>query len=176
MVPCESCSGVKVHDDCFVFVANGTRAAVSNRDRRPYSLTARPRLCVGSAGAGGGAPAGAWACVISETIEPVANAPPATAVVFRNLLRRDRADDAGRNTAHISRHGISPEDVEEALTSNPLVLRGPDGRYLGYGKSADGRCIFVPFVQKGQGIVRPITARPMTDGEKRLYRKKRGKR
>ncbi len=36
--------------------------------------------------------------------------------------------------------------------------------------------IFVPFVQKGQGIVRPITARPMTDGEKRLYRKKRGKR
>ncbi len=51
----------------------------------------------------------------------------------------DRADDAGGNTAHISRHGISPEDVEEALTSNPLVLRGPDGRYLGYGKSADGR-------------------------------------
>ena len=39
-----------------------------------------------------------------------------------------------------------------------------------------GRWIFVPFVQKGQGIVRPITARPMTDGEKRLYRKKRGKR
>ena len=35
----------------------------------------------------------------------------------------DRADDAGGNTAHISRHGISPEDVEEALTSNPLVLR-----------------------------------------------------
>ena len=88
----------------------------------------------------------------------------------------DRDDDAGGNTAHISRHGISPEDVEEALTSNPLVLRGPDGRYLGYGKSADGRWIFVPFVQKGQGIVRPITARPMTDGEKRLYRKKRGKR
>jgi hypothetical protein len=40
----------------------------------------------------------------------------------------DRADDAGGNTAHISRHGISPEDVEEALTSIPLVLRGPDGR------------------------------------------------
>ena len=63
----------------------------------------------------------------------------------------DRPDDAGGNTAHISRHGISPEDVEEALTSNPLVLRGPDGRYLGYGKSADGCWIFVPFVQKGQG-------------------------
>src|SRR3982074_649520 len=120
MMPCESCSGVKAPDDCCVCVANGTRTAVSNRDRRPYSPTARPTLCVGSAGAG--APAGAWGCVISETIEPVANAPPATAVVFRNLLRRDRADDA-----------------EEALTSNPLVLRGPDGRYLEYGKSADGR-------------------------------------
>jgi hypothetical protein len=27
----------------------------------------------------------------------------------------DRADDAGGNTAHISRHGISPEDVEDTL-------------------------------------------------------------
>src|SRR5258708_6242103 len=105
MMPCESCSGVKVHDDCFVFVANGTRTAVSNRDRRPYSLTARPRLCVGSAAAGGGAPAGAWACVISETIEPVANAPPATAVVFRNLLVDSSAASDGRDQARDFQYG-----------------------------------------------------------------------
>jgi hypothetical protein len=51
----------------------------------------------------------------------------------------DPADDREGNTAHISRHGVSPDEVEEALTSNPLVLRGLDDRYLGYGKSADGR-------------------------------------
>lgn len=87
----------------------------------------------------------------------------------------DPADDPEGNTAHISRHGVSPEEVEEVLTTSPLVLRGPDGRYLGYGKSIDGRWLFVPFVQKGKGIVRAITARTMTDGERRLYRRKRGR-
>lgn len=86
----------------------------------------------------------------------------------------DPPDGEHGNTAHISRHGIRPEEVEEALTSNPLVLRGSDGRYLGYGKSADGRWIFAPFVETGKDLVRAITARPMTDGEKRLYRRKRG--
>ncbi len=34
------------------------------------------------------------------------------------------------NVAHIGRHQISPEEVEEALTGDSLILRGPDGRYL----------------------------------------------
>src|SRR5207253_10977295 len=75
-------------------------------------------------------------------------------------FERARADDAGGNTAHISRHGISPEVVEEALTSNTLAPRAPDGRSLGYGKSADGRWIFASCVQTGQRVVRSIPARP----------------
>jgi hypothetical protein len=30
--------------------------------------------------------------------------------------------------------------VEEALVGEPLILRGPDGRYLAYGRAEHGRC------------------------------------
>lgn len=85
----------------------------------------------------------------------------------------DEDDDSG-NVAHIARHGVSREEVEESLTDNPLVLRGADGRYLAYGKTADGRLLFVVFVQSGRGMIRPLTARAMTDRERRLYRRRRG--
>src|SRR5881296_2853045 len=63
--------------------------------------------------------------------------------------------------------------VEEAMTSSPVVLRGRDGRYLGYGTTADGRLLFVVLVPKGRGRVKPLTARPMTNAERRLYQAKR---
>jgi uncharacterized protein len=84
-------------------------------------------------------------------------------------------DDADGNVPHIARHGVVPEEVEESLVDNPLVFRTGDGRYLGYGKTGDGRPLFIVFVSKPDGIVRPLTARAMTDAEKRLYRRKRGK-
>jgi hypothetical protein len=34
------------------------------------------------------------------------------------------------NVAHIERHAASPDEVEEALVGDPLVLRGPDDRYF----------------------------------------------
>ena len=86
----------------------------------------------------------------------------------------DDEDDESGNVRHIARHGVSPDEVEEVLTSNPLVLRTGDGRYLGYGTATDRRPLFVVFVHKGHGLVKPVTARPMTDGEKRLYRRERG--
>lgn len=87
----------------------------------------------------------------------------------------DEEDDEDGNVAHIARHGVDADEVEEALTLRPLVLRTGDGRYLGYGKTADGRPLFVVFVPKEAGLVKPLTARTMTDREKRLYRKKAGK-
>lgn len=87
----------------------------------------------------------------------------------------DRGDDPEGNVAHIARHGVVPEEVEEALVYNPLVLRTGDGRYLGYGMTGDERPLFVVFVSKTGGIVRPLTARAMTDPERRLYRRRRGK-
>jgi len=87
----------------------------------------------------------------------------------------DHEDDADGNVAHIAKHGVVPEEVEEALVDDPLVLRTGDGRYLGYGTTGDGRPLFVVFVSTSGGIARPLTARAMTDAEKHLYRRKRGK-
>jgi hypothetical protein len=85
----------------------------------------------------------------------------------------DDPDDPAGNVAHIARHGVLPDEVEEALTSSPLVLRGRDGRYLGFGRTADGRFLFVVFAPKGRDGVKPLTARPMTRTERRLYQAKR---
>jgi predicted DNA binding CopG/RHH family protein len=34
------------------------------------------------------------------------------------------------NVAHIARHGVTPDEAEEVLVGDALVLRGPDNRYL----------------------------------------------
>jgi len=80
------------------------------------------------------------------------------------------------NVAHIGRHQVSPDEVEEALTGNPVILRGPDGRYLAYGRTATGRVLFAVYVQRPGGRIRILTAREMTEKEKRFYRKKRKER
>ena len=78
------------------------------------------------------------------------------------------------NLEHIAGHGVSADEVEEAITGNPLVIRGREDRYLAYGKTADGRLLLVVYGRLGRGAIRPVTARDMTDGEKRLYRRRRG--
>jgi uncharacterized DUF497 family protein len=88
----------------------------------------------------------------------------------------DDEDDPSGNVVHIAQHGVSPEEVEEALLADPFVLRGRDGRYLAYGRTADGRLLFIAFVMKAGGMVRILTARAMTDRERRLYLRKRGRR
>lgn len=81
------------------------------------------------------------------------------------------------NMEHVAQHQVSPEEVEEALTGDPLVLRGAEGRYLAYGKTTSGRHLFVVYVPRGRGRVRVLTAREMTEKETRLYRTKpKGKR
>ncbi len=77
------------------------------------------------------------------------------------------------NMEHVAQHQVSPEEVEEALTGDPLVLRGPDGRYLAYGKTSSGRHLFAVYVSQARGRVRVLTAREMTEKETRLYRRRR---
>ena len=77
------------------------------------------------------------------------------------------------NVAHIARHGVSPDEVEEALVGDPLVLRGADDRYLAYGRTENDRWLFMVYVTRPGSRVRALTARDMTEREKRLYRRKR---
>jgi len=76
---------------------------------------------------------------------------------------------------HISRHSVSPEEVEEALFNEdepPLILRGREGRYLSYGKTAGGRFLLIALTVLHRKT-RIITARDMSEKEKQHYRRKR---
>jgi uncharacterized DUF497 family protein len=76
---------------------------------------------------------------------------------------------------HISRHAVSPEEIEEVLfndSDTPRIMRGKENRYLAYGKTNGGRYLFVVLIIANKKT-RIITARDMTDNEKKLYRRKK---
>jgi hypothetical protein len=74
-----------------------------------------------------------------------------------------------------SRHGVPFEEVEEACYSGRRhVRRGRAGLYKVFSQSEAGRHLLVVLAERGQGIWRVVTARPMTDTERRLYRRQMG--
>lgn len=82
-----------------------------------------------------------------------------------------------KNENHISRHGVFPFEVEEAiLFSKPLYQRSREWKYIAYAVTEEGRYLLIVFVIKGHGRIRVITARSMTDKEKRYYRERKRRR
>jgi uncharacterized DUF497 family protein len=76
---------------------------------------------------------------------------------------------------HIARHAVSPEEVEEVLfndSDSPRIMRGKENRYLAYGKTNVGRFLLVVLIIANRKT-RVITARDMTDREKKFYRRKK---
>jgi uncharacterized DUF497 family protein len=78
-----------------------------------------------------------------------------------------------QNVDHIARHGVEPDEAEAVLDNSPLVLQTGEGRYLAYGETDNGRYLLVVFVRKSGGVMRVITARDLTDAEKKRYRRRR---
>ncbi len=85
--------------------------------------------------------------------------------------RPDRID-------HIAQHAVNPEEVEEAIFGDPrgILLRvGPAERnpeetvYRYFGRTEAGRYLMVVLVYLGHGVALPITARDMTQGERRKF-------
>ncbi len=80
---------------------------------------------------------------------------------------------------HIARHGVTPEEVEEACFGHALVQRaksqGENPVFYVLGKTNVGRHLFCVVIQFPDGKAYPITARPMTDKEKRRYRQWRNR-
>jgi len=76
---------------------------------------------------------------------------------------------------HIARHGISPEEVEEACFGKSRVLRakseGENPVYYVQGQTLAGRYIFCVVIRFPDGKGYPVTAREMTPSEKRGFRK-----
>jgi uncharacterized DUF497 family protein len=76
---------------------------------------------------------------------------------------------------HIARHGVSPEEFEQACFSKPLVLRaksyGENPVYYVLGQTDAGRYLFAVVIQFPDGKGYPVTARSMTEKEKRRYQR-----
>jgi len=90
-------------------------------------------------------------------------------------MRIDAFEWDDRNENHIAEHGVAIFEVEELISFNrPFYQRTREGKYLAYGVTEEGRYLFIVFVMKGSNRVRVITARDMTEKEKRYYRERKG--
>jgi hypothetical protein len=74
------------------------------------------------------------------------------------------------NTAHIARHHVTPEEVEDLCLGDFWELRAGAGKRALYGQTSTGRYLLVIGAHRGSGLFYPITARDMTQPERRRYR------
>ena len=74
-----------------------------------------------------------------------------------------------------SKHHVSFNEVEEACLSDQRhIRRSREGLYKVFSQTSAGRCILVVLVNLGKGNWRIVTAREMTDSERRLYTREVG--
>lgn len=87
-------------------------------------------------------------------------------------MRISEFDWDDRNEEHIARHAVDPSEVEEVFRRSPLIQSGRKGTYLAWGQSAVGRYLLVVFLRRESGTARVITARDMSDREKKRLRRR----
>ena len=73
------------------------------------------------------------------------------------------------------KHTVTTDEVEEVLFGRPLIrfwekgkVRGED-LYLAYGQTDAGRYLVIFFIRKPHSIAFPISARDMTNSERKYY-------
>lgn len=80
---------------------------------------------------------------------------------------------------HIARHAVTPEEFEEVCFGHSLVLRakseGSNPVYYVLGQTDAGRYLFCVVIAFPDGNGYPITARSMTDKEKRRFRERKNR-
>jgi uncharacterized protein len=79
------------------------------------------------------------------------------------------------NVEHIGRHGVTPEEAEAVVRGAcpPYPLRREDDKWLVWGPGQGGRLMQVVFVPEQDDALYIIHARPLTEAEKRRYRRRR---
>ena len=91
-------------------------------------------------------------------------------------MRIERLDWRHDREEHIARHGVSREEVEEAVfgdRAGMLLRRGTAQRnpdetvYQHLGRTEAGRYLFTALLYVGGGEAIPLTARDMSDAERR---------
>ena len=76
------------------------------------------------------------------------------------------------NLKHIARHGITPEEAEEAVLIEPLEadVQAQEGeeRVLCFGRTKSGRLLTILYTER-RGKIRVITVYEMTKQQQRMY-------
>ena len=81
-----------------------------------------------------------------------------------------------RNEAHIARHGVEPEEVEDVCFSQrSLSVRMRHRRYRVIGQTVDGRYLTVILDSEQAGTFYVVTSRDATDPERRRLHRWRGR-
>ena len=73
------------------------------------------------------------------------------------------------NVAHIARHQVLHEEVEQVSHGNFLSSGTYAGRLRIIGPTARGRLLTAILAPRGRGVYYPVTARPASRNERRLY-------
>ncbi len=74
---------------------------------------------------------------------------------------------------HIARHGVTPEEVQEALYTRPRwITPGRGGTTLVFAMTDAGRYLLVVIAPAHDGDVYVVTARDLNDSERRTFRRK----
>jgi uncharacterized DUF497 family protein len=76
------------------------------------------------------------------------------------------------NIEHIAQHHVETDEAEAVFDNKPLVLRSQADKYVAYGQSDEGRYLMVVFVRKS-GLIRVVTGRDLTEGEKKRLKRRR---
>ncbi|MDD5700720.1 MAG: hypothetical protein PHU23_01615 [Dehalococcoidales bacterium] len=75
-----------------------------------------------------------------------------------------------------SRHGVTFDEAEEAcLSESRHVRRSREGLYKIFSQTANGRYLLVVLVNPESNRWKIVTAREMTDSERKLYKQVRGR-
>jgi uncharacterized DUF497 family protein len=77
------------------------------------------------------------------------------------------------NKEHVATHGVLPEEAEVVVESarRPFPRKIDNDKWLAWGPGVGGRLLQVVFLVEEEDSVYVIHARPLTDREKRRYRR-----
>lgn len=79
------------------------------------------------------------------------------------------------NAEHVAEHGVDPEEAEGVVqgAEPPWPLFGGNGKFLVWGRGSGDRPLQVVFVLDPDDSAYIIHARPLTEKEKRRFRRRK---
>lgn len=79
------------------------------------------------------------------------------------------------NVAHIARHNVTPEEVEQVCHTDPVVQKGKERRLLVFGPTDSGKMLAVILdKEEEKDVYYPITAYKASKKLIRIYLKQKG--